>query len=63
VNLKRKGPLNNNTGRHTLINLPKTPLVLTNSHSISLISKNEVKENIGQISSFTHPELIKSLES
>ncbi|ORX41482.1 Creatinase/aminopeptidase [Piromyces finnis] len=61
-NLKRKLFLNKCTGRNTVINLPKTPLVLSNSHSISIVSKNEVKENIGQISSFTHPELIKSLE-
>jgi len=66
TNIKNKEIIslsNKSIKRLTSLNLPVTPLILTNSHSISLGSKKEIiKENIGQISSYTHPDIIKTLE-
>ncbi|ORX68083.1 Creatinase/aminopeptidase [Anaeromyces robustus] len=51
-----------NNKRYTSLNLPKIPLVLTNSQPLTYSTKNEIKENIGQISSYTHPDIIKTTE-
>jgi len=66
-NLRKKGLISQRNykfnGKLISLNLLKTPLVLNNFQPLTYSTKNEIKENIGQVSSYTHPDLIKTLES